>query len=202
MKNGSKLKYFIPLLFLTAYIVPISYLFIMHPFSLSFFSKMAGVIAFINIFTQVMLGAFRDFFKKLYNPLKVYWFHNYLGLSTLILVIVHIITKNFVLNNLASVFLLNSGLPISLGVIAFYLMALTVISSDIKYFFKISYNYKLWRAIHLLNYALFPIVYFHIFYLGTIFGSSIVYYLITGLLILASLAVLYRVLVSIKSIAK
>ncbi|MDD2678752.1 MAG: ferric reductase-like transmembrane domain-containing protein [Candidatus Nanoarchaeia archaeon] len=192
MKFGSGVKYFIPFAFLAIYLIPLSHLFFSQPLGISLASKFAGVIAFLSIFTQVMLGAFRDFFKKIYNPLKVYWFHNYLGLFTFLLVLFHFLTKEFVWSNLMNIFLLNSGLGISLGVIALYVMALAVISSDLKYFFKININYKIWHAMHLLNYSLFPIIYFHVLYLGTIFESALNFYLITGLLIFASMAFVYR----------
>jgi predicted ferric reductase len=150
----------------------------------------------------VMLGAFRDFFKKLYNTLKVYWFHNYFGLFTLLLVLFHVFTKSFIWSNFWNIFLLNSSLAVNLGTIAFYVISLTVITSDLKYFFKINYDYKVWRLIHALNYILFPVIYFHALNLGTVFGSAINYYLLTALLIIALISIIYRALKSANIIGK
>jgi predicted ferric reductase len=199
---NSKLKYALPFVFLFIYLVPLFYLFNTQELGITLLSKFAGVIAFINIFAQIMLGAFRNFFKKSYNPLKVFWFHNYLGLFTLLLVIFHIFTKSFIWSNFWNIFLINSSLAINLGVIAFYLMSLTVISSDLKYFFKINYDYKLWRFIHLANYLLFPIIYFHIFYLGTIFDNGFIHFMMNTLLAIASAAVIYRASISIRAIKR
>jgi len=175
-----------PLIFLLIYGLPLSYLLINFNNTLLFYSRIIGLIAFINVFAQVLLGSFRSFFKKLYNPLKVFKLHNYLGMITLILGLTHWLIY---------------GLTISLnpGLIALSLMTITVITSDLKYFFNVNINNAFWRLTHLLNYSLFPILYIHALNLGLIMQNSITFTLITSYLIFGLIAGVYKLIIKVRT---
>ncbi|MBD3312568.1 hypothetical protein GF352_03910 [archaeon] len=182
----------IPLLFLLAYGVPMIYLFTNYSFNIGFLSRMLGLTAFLNVLLQVMLGSFRDFFKEIYHPVKVFRFHNYLGVATLIIASIHVIIRGLIDNNLLSALLFNNSISNNLGAAAFYIMFITVGTSDLKYFFNVNYNNKLWRIIHVFNYALFPIIFLHALN-GVTLQNVINYYLFIGYMIVILLSGAYRV---------
>lgn len=189
----------IPLIFLLVYGIPIIYLFTNYTPSILFISRVIGLIAILNVFTQVMLGSFRTFFNKHYNPLKVYSFHNYLGLFTLIISLVHVLIHGSLGAGLINALLFNSDLFTNLGTIAFYLMIITVIPSDLKYFFKIDFSTKAWRVIHLFNYSLFPLLFGHAIYLSITLRNVVNYYLFIALLIAVIIAGFYKGYKKLKS---
>lgn len=179
----------IPLLFLLAYGIPILALVPYFSFQLQYLSRLLGLIAMLNVFTQVMLGTFRKFFNNYYKPAKVFKFHNTLGVITLIIVLVHAIIMPDVINSL----LLNSNLGVNLGTIALYIMSITVLSSDLKYFLKINYSTKTWRLIHILNYSLLPILFFHAINLSLTLRNPIVYYLFIVYLALTIVGIIKKI---------
>lgn len=182
----------IPLLFLLAYGVPMIYLFTNYSPSIGFLSRVLGLTAFLNVLVQVMLGSFRDFFKELYHPVKVFRFHNYLGAATLIIALVHVLIRGLIDNNLLSALLFNSSISNNLGAAAFYLMLITVGTSDMKFFFNINYDAKVWRMIHVFNYALFPIIFLHALN-GITLQNLINYYLFISYTAVILLSGAYRV---------
>jgi len=186
LKFFQKNRCAMPLIFLLIYGIPLTRLLISFNNSLLFYARLIGLISFLNVFAQVMLGSFRVFFKKLYKPVKVYAFHNYLGLITLVLSFIH-----------GLIYGLN--LAINHGIIALVLMSVTVIISDLKYFFKINVNTVFWRVTHLLNYALFPLLFVHALRFSLVMSNLINYCLFVGYLIVSLIAVLYKVREKIKS---
>ncbi|HLE05923.1 MAG TPA: hypothetical protein VI790_01075 [Candidatus Nanoarchaeia archaeon] len=179
----------IPLLFLLAYGIPILALIPHYSPDVIFFSRLIGLIAFLNVFTQVMLGSFRAFFKTYYNPIKVFYFHNILGLTTLILVIIHALTQPNIIQSLT----FNANTDVNLGVIALYIMTITVITSDLKYFFKVDYSTIIWRGIHLLNYSLLPILFFHALNLSLAMKNIVVYCLFIFYLAIVIIGGFYKI---------
>lgn len=181
----------IPLLFMITYGVPLIYLFTNYSPTLDFLSRVIALIAFLNVFAQVMLGSFRSFFKKHYHPAKVFRFHNYLGFMTLILGLIHVLIRGLISNNLINALLFNTSTSNNLGATALYVMIITVVSSDLKYFFNINCSTRAWRAIHLLNYVLFPLILFHAWN-GVTLQNVIVLYFFISYLVLIILAGSYK----------
>jgi DMSO/TMAO reductase YedYZ heme-binding membrane subunit len=185
--------------FFLAYAVPLINLFTGYYYpDLLFASRVLGLIAFINVFVQVMLGSFRKFFIKLFKPLNVFNFHNILGLITLIIGLLHFFIQVYLGIDLISLLTLNSGLEVSVSVIALLVMLITVISSDLKYLFKVNYSQKAWRLIHILNYSLFPLLYVHAYYLSITLQTVLLQYLFIGYLVLTIIGGLYKTLVKLK----
>lgn len=179
----------IPLLFLLAYGVPILALIPHYSPDIAFLSRLIGLIAFLNVFTQVMLGSFRTFFKAHYNPLKVFKFHNILGVITLLLTLTHALTQPNIIQSLT----FNANTDVNLGVVALYIMLITVTTSDLKYFFNINYSTIIWRGIHLLNYSLLPILFFHALSLSLAMKNIVVYYLFIFYLALVIIGGFYKI---------
>ncbi|MBN1923891.1 MAG: ferric reductase-like transmembrane domain-containing protein [Nanoarchaeota archaeon] len=176
---------------LTAYIIPLVLVFSNFSNTASFYLRLIGLVAFVNTFVQLMLGSFRNFFKNNFNPLIVFKSHNYLGLFTLFLALVHGMVKAYSLG-LLDVLMLEASLGVVLGVIALYVMIITVFTSDLKYFFKVRYDYNVWKIIHLFNYALFFLIYFHAKSIGTDFNNELMVVTSSVFLVMAVIGLIYR----------
>jgi predicted ferric reductase len=185
--------WFIVLLFLLGYIIPLVYLFQFYSPTLGFLARLLGLLALLNVIVQVLLGSFRLFFIQRFNANFIVKFHNYLGLTTLIISLIHVIYHLFFTTGFFNPLILASGLGINLGVIALYFMLVTVITSDLKFFFNVNINQKVWRLIHLLNYSLFPLLLAHSYYLSALLANSLMFYFFLACLIIVTISALYRI---------
>jgi DMSO/TMAO reductase YedYZ heme-binding membrane subunit len=181
-------------LLVLSYLIPLIVLFSNFSPTTGFILRGIGLIAFTSIFVQIMLGSFRPFFNKTYDSVKIYWFHNYLGLITLVLALVHAGARSL-LFGVINTLLLNTNLAVNLGMIALYFMVLTVGTSDLKFFFKVKIGYNFWRMIHLLNYILFILVYVHAVMIGTEFNSIIMIFAANAFLALSIFGMSFRLYV-------
>ncbi len=179
-----------------SYLVPLLVLFNNFSMTVGFVLRLFGILAFVNTFVQIMTGSLRNVFKKIFNPVRIYWFHNYMGVITLVFALIHALSRAPIYG-LMNILLLNTNLSGNIGMIALYLMILTVFTSDLKYFFKIKYNHTLWRIIHLLNYIMFFLIYVHASMLGTEFNNVLMIVTANTYLVLVVLGFSYRIYTSI-----
>lgn len=136
-----------------------------------------------------MLGVFRSFFNEHYNPKKVFLFHNIVGLITLILSFAHVIMV-MMFSGFNALLSINFG--ILTGSFALGLMTLSVISSDLKFFFKIKINESLWRLLHYFNYMLFPLLLIHELMIGLLSKNYIALIALIVCLLYVIIGIIYK----------
>ncbi|MFC1662919.1 ferric reductase-like transmembrane domain-containing protein [Patescibacteria group bacterium] len=155
--------------------------------------RLFGLLAFSIIFTQIVIGAFRKFFVLLFSPL---WLriHLILGIVAVIIALTHpvlLIMNDIRDNSLDYLWLLpdfssQTLLWQSLGPLALYLIIITAITALLRK------KIKLWRKLHLLNYLIFFLAFFHSWNIGSDLQINWVKTVWLIYLITVTIALLYR----------
>jgi hypothetical protein len=132
--------------------------------------RLFGLYAFVLVWSQLMLGALKIPLQRLFGS-RILKLHLFLGPFTLLFAFTHymLFTIGNLLTGLGPFEAISSYLGPSvlygyLGLTAFYLMVLTVISAMLRSrpFVKIY-----WRKIHYTNYVIFLFAFVHSFFIGT-----------------------------------
>jgi predicted ferric reductase len=117
--------------------------------------RLMALYAFTLLFMNVVTGAARPLFNRVFPARKVFVFHNFTGLAALLVALGHGILV--LVRGLTGY----QGAFVALGPIALVLLAVTVSAALARKQLK-----RLWRPLHRLNYALFVIVLVHAWFLG------------------------------------
>jgi DMSO/TMAO reductase YedYZ heme-binding membrane subunit len=117
--------------------------------------RLLALYAFTLLFINVVIGAARPLFNRIFPPRKVFVFHNFIGLAALLLALGH--------GTLALIYGLSGykGAYVALGPTVLVLLVVTVSAALARKQLK-----RLWRPLHRLNYLLFVIVLVHAWFLG------------------------------------
>lgn len=166
-----------------------------------YIARASGITAYILMFLVVIIGTglTSRYTYKIFNPVKAWVIHKYLSLALGVAVITHIVSLLF--DKFISLGFLEVLIPfyasyrpvlLSLGIFAFYLLILIVVSSLL---FRIRYA-RSWRFIHYFTYTLFILSFVHGVLIGTDSRNPVMQgvYWFTGILFFIS--AVYRFLLS------
>ena len=126
--------------------------------SLYSFGQISGLIGLVLMSCSVVLGARIKFLEDyFYSQNKVYTNHHYIGISSLVLILLHpvLLTIKFI-NGSFQYIEVSDSLATSFGVMAFWLMLFLLL---VTFYKKV--NYKNWYFTH----KFLSLVYFFIFFL-------------------------------------
>lgn len=168
-------------------------------------TRIFGLIAFLALFTTILLGELRLLSKEKGN-FTLFRFHIPIAIFSTFLILIHFISAVFdkykwgigvsFYNYLGFSFSNNWLLYLSLGTLAFYLIiivALTSMSKSIQFL-----GFKKWKIIHYLSYLSFVGVYIHSINLGTdvktSFLAPIIKPLIIGMFLSVTALIIVRML--------
>ncbi len=131
--------------------------------------QLAGLTAFTLVSFQVLTGPYLKLWEKLYGP-QFYRFHAFEGIFALLFALLH---PSLLLVSLAyqkiSLFTFIKAFPIQyyFGPLALTLMLVTVTTAALTILRKVPRFAKTWHWLHLLNYAVFVLAYFHSLTIGS-----------------------------------
>lgn len=134
-----------------------------------------GLLAFTLLWMQLMLGSLMPWMKKLYRGIER--FHRSQGVLVFLFAVTHpslLIIGVGIERYLAKDFI-SSGLTpyLLLGQTAIFVLGLTVLMALLR---TVTWVKHWWRAVHLLNYVIFTLVWFHSWNLGSdIRGTALEY---------------------------
>lgn len=135
---------------------------------LNLFQRLSGLLAFVFIATQIILGRNLDFWVKHLGG-WVYKFHKSQGVFGYPLLLVHPLTQflidsNFLGTGGALLNFLPKADNLLFGKLAFYLFTLIILTAYLrqKYIFR-----RVWKKIHLLSFFAFYLMALHSWALGT-----------------------------------
>lgn len=140
--------------------------------TLANFQRLIGLTAFYLIFVQIITGSFGSYFAKIFGP-RFRKFHPTSGVVVLVLVILHPLIFRLIqsLNDnlkVIDIFLPNfttsNSTLISIGQIAFYLLLLTAF---VAIFRRNKLIARFWFRIHILNFLVFFLLFYHSYKIGT-----------------------------------
>lgn len=163
-------------------------------------SRSTGVVAFLALTGSVLLGLWVSgrFTKKLPPAAWTTDLHRYLGGMSLILVVIHMIALNFdnyadfgwseLFEPMASEW---KPIPVTLGIVAFYLLVAVELTSLIKRFL----SRKFWLYIHWLSAGVFALSLLHLLFAGTDVGKPWVRQLVVAVLCIVILFLTARIYV-------
>lgn len=136
------------------------------------FLRLVGLTAFFLIFVQVITGSFRAYFSTIFGP-NFIKFHITSGIFVLLLILTHptlfrisqYFDNSFVLKNVFFPHFEDRFSTLtSIGQIGFYLILLTISAALLR---KNKYISKYWFKVHLLNFSVFFILFYHSYNIGT-----------------------------------
>ncbi len=154
--------------------------------------RIVALLALTLLFVNVVTGAARPLFNSIFPPRKVYVFHNFTGLTALLLALGHGI--------LALVYGVSGykGAYVALGPAVLILLAVTVSAALARRRIK-----RLWRPLHRLNYLLFVVALTHAWLIGfdLKYGQDRIYMQVMTLAYtaIAAAAAAYRLYLVIKA---
>jgi predicted ferric reductase len=131
--------------------------------------RLAGLAAFTLVAFQVLTGPYMKFWEALYGT-SFYRFHAYEGLLALLIALLH---PSLLFSSLAysktsiSIFTQNIPFQFYFGPLALLLMLVTVSTAGLAVILDRPRFKKGWHAIHLANYAVFILAFFHSVTIGT-----------------------------------
>ncbi len=165
-----------------------------------YISRVSGIVAFLLLYLSMFLGlAIRlPILNKIISPADALKTHSWISVQAIVIALFHgvvLIFDKFMKFSLVDVFLPFASKYqtafVGLGVLAFYLMLVLIVTSYLKKFIL----HKLWRVIHYFNMALYVFVFVHAMGLGTdlknptILAIFLVMNGLLALLIIANIAV-------------
>ncbi len=131
--------------------------------------RLAGLTAFTLVSFQVLTGPYMSFWEKLYGP-GFYRFHAYEGLVALLFALLHptLLYTNLFASG-TGILQFTAGYPFTyyFGPIALLIMILTVSTAASAVLLRRQFFQKRWHLIHLANYLVFLLVFFHSLTIGT-----------------------------------
>lgn len=154
-----------------------------------------GLFAYMVIFWQYFLGIkpivrlFTD------DYVVVNKLHQNLGIYGFILIIAHPIVIGISYLTQRGINLLGFSLAkpqdfyISLGKLAFGLIVLNWL---VSYLIRSKFSWRWWKRLHLLNYIILPLTYFHAYRIGILLGEPLLETYLKALTIIAVVAFIYR----------
>lgn len=191
--NKKKLvKNIIIVLLMFCYAAPLLILAPDYSYTFTFFMKVFGTAGFVSLFVIVLTGSFREFFNKHFSPKLVNELHCALGSIVLILGGVHSVYKAWQAGFFPTL-ALNNVPGVNAGVLAFYALLGVMVTTIVQFYWR-SYDYWVWKSVHLLSYPLFFLVYFHAFLIGTHWRSPAMQVLTTAYALIAVAGVVKRTL--------
>lgn len=122
----------------------------------------AGLIGFILISTQFLTSMKIKPLKQKFGP-KLIAIHRKIGVIGFVFICAHPLLIIAYQNQTFGQTTMNQYMMV--GSIGFVLLLTTVLTSIVRQRLKLSYN--IWKTIHLANYIVFPLVYFHSLMLGS-----------------------------------
>lgn len=131
--------------------------------------QLAGLTAFTLVSLQILTGPYMKFWEHLYGP-RFYKFHAYEGLFALLFALLHPSLLLVSLNlQKVSYFDFVTTLPYQFyfGPFALLLMVTTVSTAALTILFGRPAFQKSWHWIHLANYGVFLLVFFHSISIGS-----------------------------------
>ncbi|HRY31319.1 MAG TPA: ferric reductase-like transmembrane domain-containing protein [Candidatus Paceibacterota bacterium] len=155
-----------------------------------YLSRASGLVAFAAFFIIMLsgVGFITGHSYRFMEPIKAWFTHKVLGITLGISLFVHIISLyfdrfvSFDFKTLLIPFLSDyGGIWLAIGIIAFYLILLIIISSLVL----INKKPRTWKLIHILSYLAGVLIFFHALYLGTDLanGASRIIFIVLGFLI-------------------
>lgn len=154
-----------------------------------------GLFAFMFIFWQYFLGIkpivrlFTDDYvviNKLHQNLGIYGF--FLIIAHPIVISISYLTQRG--ENLLGFSLeTTTDLYITLGKLA---LGLIILNWGVSYLIRSKLSWRWWKRLHLLNYLILPLVYFHSYRIGILLGEPLLEFYLKFLAILSALAFIYR----------
>lgn len=162
-----------------------------------FFLQASGLYAFVLIFLQIIVGAFIDFWRRIFGP-QILFFHITQGLITYALILTH--PTMFFLNSVylgvqAPLLLLLPSFAnsyetfLSFGKIGFLLLSVGVFAG---YFRTKPFLQKHWRKFHILNYVGFWFIFVHSWNVGSDTHTSPFSWLYPFMAVLVVISIFYR----------
>jgi predicted ferric reductase len=164
---------------------------------LNVFQRITGLLAFVMLFSQIILGGFMDKWVQILGS-KAYKWHVTQGLVAYGFIFVHPLL--YIIPSVNSTGILRSIIPIysnpfelalTLGRIALVLLIIGLISA---YFRTKPFFRKNWRIFHMLNYFSFFLVFFHARGIGSDVYSYPFVIVFVGSVWIISAIVIYRIL--------
>ncbi len=163
-----------------------------------YISRATGLEAYLLLFfiTILGIGLYTQFIFPLFRSENVLVFHKYLSMFTFAVIIVHIVSLlfdkyiNFRIIELLVPFLSHfKNIEVSIGIFAFYLFVIIVVTSI---FIREIYP-RFWRKLHYIAYPLFILSFLHGVLTGTDTSLPLVQavYWVTG--IIGSILIIYRI---------
>lgn len=131
--------------------------------------RLAGLTAFTLLGFQVLTGPTMKLWERLYGP-NFYRFHAYQGLFTLLFALLHpTLLLIYLWLDKIGYFTFAGSYPYQyyFGPLALFLMLVTVGTAAWTILFNKPRFQKSWHWIHLLNYLVFVLVFFHSLTIGT-----------------------------------
>ncbi|MEI6650268.1 MAG: ferric reductase-like transmembrane domain-containing protein [Candidatus Moraniibacteriota bacterium] len=147
-----------------------------------YFARAAGILAFILLTASAAFGIVISSraFLKIVPGADAYEFHRSLSLASLVAVVLHfgsfffegflhltpveiLVPFAFSRSGMTSITGYDLRIPFTLGVIAFYLIAILVLTAE----FRTKMPPKAWRVIHYVSFAAYPLFLLHGFLSGT-----------------------------------
>jgi predicted ferric reductase len=145
-----------------------------------YFARAAGLVSFLLLYISIFLGLTVriPFLRKLISPAYSPNLHRILSLYALLFALLHgvvLIFDNAINFTLVDVFVPFAASyhpqSVALGILAFYLMLILVITSYGKRFI----SHKVWRVTHFMNIVLYVIGIIHAVTLGTDMKNPVVF---------------------------
>ena len=149
-----------------------------------------ALVGFVLMFYQFVLSAHLPPLERVWKRYKLIGTHRTIGKVGFLLMLLHgVIMLTYDLVLMGQIVLYTEK---TLGLIALILLIVAVVAA---WFFKpLKLSLKVWRAIHLLAYIVFPLVFYHGLSIGTTVNSARpVYWLFVVLFVGYALLVVYRI---------
>ncbi len=167
---------YLPILFRLTYEYPAWYIYLL---------KMTVDTSYISFGWLILSGFRQGIFRKILSQSLHGKFHNYLGYTVTLGVLIHPIAYIFLWSDWKIIvpFLHSYGWLVSLGGVAVILLLVTGLSS---YFIRKRY-YDYWNILHYLNYIFFIILFIHVWQSLPLGSPTSVYYIIIFAIALGSM---------------
>lgn len=165
--------------------------------TLSVLFPLVGLLAFSFLSIQFLIGSNRRLLQKIFPGIVK--FHRYHGLMVFVLATLHplMLLSGLGIATYIDTYLKTSRLPFALlGVSAWTLLCVTVITALGAW--KLQKFQGVWRKIHILNYLVFILVWFHSWFLGSDVQTSMLKYVWLLYGALAVISILARLKLSYK----
>lgn len=162
-----------------------------------YITRAAGLASLVSLIILAIMGIgiTTGFIFRFMSPITAWTIHRLNGIFLALTVSIHILSLLFdhyitfswrdILVPFASSY---QPLYLSLGIIAFYLLVIVVVTSLIF----IATKHKMWRLIHYLSYAIFFLVLIHSYFIGTDSHDPIIKLMYGGIVLLMIGLIWYR----------